>query len=280
MLEGGYLPFQSYNQNTFMMMGSTTLDDQEYFFNNDYNLYEREDTTTNHFSKPNYYFSEPGTQTPPRSIIKESTQEIEYDVPSPLRVKPNEKIELMIGIDESPTLQATALAWAPSEAALAAANAAKNTALKNPINTDTTTNDAFEIDPFDGSLDDLNNSHSHLFHTMAFMDTDVDNYNEDNESFSGVMGLGLGFDPAENMDYVMMSPTIKSEHDNNLLDLLKLPDFKLSEASDSSSSGVFETQSKLFKTFGSYGSPTWESRSSTTTDMNMENKDNEKMYCS
>ena len=37
-------------------------------------------------------------------------------------VKPNEKIELVTGMDdESPTLQATAREWAPSQAALAAA---------------------------------------------------------------------------------------------------------------------------------------------------------------
>ena len=39
-------------------------------------------------------------------------------------VKPNEKIVLMTGVDDSPTLQATAKEWAPSQAALAAAAAA------------------------------------------------------------------------------------------------------------------------------------------------------------
>lgn len=38
-------------------------------------------------------------------------------------VKPNEKIELVTGVDDSPTLQATAREWAPSRAALAAAAA-------------------------------------------------------------------------------------------------------------------------------------------------------------
>lgn len=41
-------------------------------------------------------------------------------------VKPNEKIELLTGAPDSPTLQATAAPWAPSEAALAAAAAAKD----------------------------------------------------------------------------------------------------------------------------------------------------------
>jgi hypothetical protein len=39
-------------------------------------------------------------------------------------IKPNEKIALITGIDDSPTLQATAKEWAPSQAALAAAAAA------------------------------------------------------------------------------------------------------------------------------------------------------------
>jgi hypothetical protein len=39
-------------------------------------------------------------------------------------IKPNEKIALMTGIEDSPTLQATAKEWAPSQAALAAAAAA------------------------------------------------------------------------------------------------------------------------------------------------------------
>ena len=36
-------------------------------------------------------------------------------------VKPNEKIELLTGVQDSPTLQATAMPWAPSQAALSAA---------------------------------------------------------------------------------------------------------------------------------------------------------------
>lgn len=46
-------------------------------------------------------------------------QEVRFDW-----VKPSDKIELITGIDDSPTLQATAKEWAPSQAALAAAAAA------------------------------------------------------------------------------------------------------------------------------------------------------------
>ena len=40
-------------------------------------------------------------------------------------VKPNEKIELLTGVQDSPTLQATAMPWAPSQAALSAAKERK-----------------------------------------------------------------------------------------------------------------------------------------------------------
>lgn len=50
-------------------------------------------------------------------------------------IKPNEKIELITGIADSPTLQATAKAWAPSRTALAAAVAAAGKAVK-PSSTD------------------------------------------------------------------------------------------------------------------------------------------------
>lgn len=51
-----------------------------------------------------------------------------FNIPAPHEVtfdwvKPSDKIELITGIDESPTLQATAKEWAPSQAALAAAAA-------------------------------------------------------------------------------------------------------------------------------------------------------------
>lgn len=41
-------------------------------------------------------------------------------------VKPNEKIELLTGVQDSPTLQATAVPWAPSQAALSAAKERKD----------------------------------------------------------------------------------------------------------------------------------------------------------
>jgi hypothetical protein len=70
-----------------------------------------------------------------------------FSVPEPkelkLDVKPNKKIELRTGINDSPTLQATAREWAPSQATLAAAAAA---AEKPVLST--------SVDSIDGLKDD------------------------------------------------------------------------------------------------------------------------------
>jgi len=116
------------------------------------------------------------------------TLEMDVDIPSPLRVKPNEKIELLTGEEDSPTLQATAVAWAPSEAALAAAAAA---ALADNSGTDGNSYDS----------DTLSESEVHMS-AMAFIDHDI----VSEESVSGSLKLGLGFDPTENMDSVIMTP--------------------------------------------------------------------------
>lgn len=51
-------------------------------------------------------------------------------------VKPSDRIELITGVDESPTLQATAKEWAPSQAALAAAAARFGTSVDGDIISD------------------------------------------------------------------------------------------------------------------------------------------------
>lgn len=91
-------------------------------------------------------------------------------------VKPNEKIELVTGAADSPTLQATASAWTPSEAALAAAIAVKGYHSE-------------DMSPRRVATED---------------EEDEEDINEDElPSF-----IGLGFDPTENMDSVMRSPSI------------------------------------------------------------------------
>lgn len=90
-------------------------------------------------------------------------------------VKPNEKIELLTGIQDSPTLQATAMPWAPSQAALSAAKERKE-------NHEKVTKSVVSVDSMD--------------------DEDDDEYiGDDPDAF-----IGLGFDPS-NMDDVMGSPS-------------------------------------------------------------------------
>jgi len=100
-------------------------------------------------------------------------------------IKPNEKIELITGDEESPTLQATAREWAPSHTAFALSEREKM-ALSST-----------------GSLDE----------------------GEDNEEELGeddVTPLGLGFDPALNMDSVMQSPSIDPSDGLGAVDLTSL----------------------------------------------------------
>jgi len=97
-----------------------------------------------------------------------------FNVQEPVKldwVKPNEKISLVTGIDDSPTLQATAKEWAPSAAAVAAAAAAlerEKEVLSSPVHR---------------------------------LDADEDDDDDDDAPF------GLGFDPTLNMDSVIQSPS-------------------------------------------------------------------------
>jgi hypothetical protein len=121
---------------------------------------------------------------------KKVTEGNVHILPEPVTVKPNEIIELLTGLEDSPTLQATAAVWAPSEAALALAASKKN---------------ALETILKDKSLDeeengDISESEVHAMNAMALIDTDGE------ECQSPSVGLGLGFDPTKNMDFVMMSP--------------------------------------------------------------------------
>ena len=64
---------------------------------------------------------------PPFQGTPDSEQEMEW-------VKPNEKIELITGAPESPTLQATATPWAPSQAVLAVVAAKESTNKTESVN--------------------------------------------------------------------------------------------------------------------------------------------------
>jgi hypothetical protein len=69
-------------------------------------------------------------------------------------VKPNEKIELVTGVDDSPSLQATASPWAPSQAALAAAAAAKEELKKESLSLNLAVDHDMVSDDAEASDDD------------------------------------------------------------------------------------------------------------------------------
>mmetsp|Transcript_17734 Transcript_17734/g.26257 ORF Transcript_17734/g.26257 Transcript_17734/m.26257 type:complete len:743 (-) Transcript_17734:440-2668(-) len=101
-------------------------------------------------------------------------------------VKPNEKIELLTGVQDSPTLKPTAVPWAPSQAALAAAAAVKDT-------------DSKEKAPKSSSSVD-----SGLNHSVTDED-DAEVPDEDSDVY-----VGLGFDP-NNVTSLMSSPGIRGQ---------------------------------------------------------------------
>lgn len=98
-------------------------------------------------------------------------------------IKPNEKIELITGVEDSPTLQATAKEFAPSHTAFALAER-ENLALS------------------------------------SVESSDSDNGGEDDDD--DVAPLGLGFDPALNMDSVIQSPSIHPSDGLEAVDLTTL----------------------------------------------------------
>jgi len=102
----------------------------------------------------------------------------------------------------SPELQATANPWAPNEAALAysnqlAAAAATSSSSRPPDTTHSPNRPSFELA--------------------------ADNNNSDNEECEASQSFeGLGFDPTENMDTVIMSPSVHVNDDENILDFQSL----------------------------------------------------------
>lgn len=86
--------------------------------------------------------------------------------PQPLEwVKADDKIELAMGVEDSPTLKPTAPEWAPSQAALAAAAAAA--AAKDNIATDISAEESG--DEVEEELDEEDEVHSGLGFSMDFM---------------------------------------------------------------------------------------------------------------
>lgn len=165
------------------------------FMNIDYDSTRTKTLDRSHFMRKNTSSNQP-------PYLKE--EEVNLDLPPPFRVKGDEKLELLTGMDESPTLQATAAEWAPSEAALAlaAANARQKSS---------------EIAK--QKIDSLTESKAAIGAISLADDGTNDDDHDDEEGTDG-----LGFDPTKDMDAVMMSPdffsTDISDSDKDIPDLL------------------------------------------------------------
>ncbi len=159
----------------------------------------------------------------------------------------DEKLDLLSGLDHSPKLQATAAAWAPSEAvlALAAANAKKM--------------DVSLIQDSD-SRDAIGESGVHALSAMTLVNEDSAELNEikNNSSIeaSPSIGLGLGFDPSKNMDSLMMSPSLEGQSSEAVSDLSPF-------ALKNSASMSKLTSNPFVSANGLLGSATWSTSNNT-----------------
>jgi len=113
-------------------------------------------------------------------------------LPAPT-MKPNERMDILATAQDNPELQATANPWAPSEAALAAVAAAQRD-------------------------EDIGGLEEGIVRGVISDDSEE----EDDEELDLAMGfrsspsnIGLGFDPTENMDAVIKSPSLHSTADND-----------------------------------------------------------------
>jgi len=156
-------------------------------------------------------------------------------------VKPDEKIELVTGANDSPTLQATASTWVPSQAALAAAAAAKEEIVSDgaPVTPNMASDDVEESDDDDDNPVSVDIHFGRHFVTSVHISPSCLSCQQ---SF-----VGLGFDPTENMDSVMQSPSVKALKTHEL-DPVELAGLSLdgSNTSEPASRNLF-----------AFGSSTW-----------------------
>jgi hypothetical protein len=142
--------------------------------------------------------------------------------PEPVEwIKPTDKIELVTGLDDSPSLKPTAKEWSPSQHALAAAAAARALAAKNQKSLDMAA---------DRSLDD------------------VDEMEDDDDDDDPI--TGLGFDPTQDMEF-MHSPPTDPDRPSRLGAVVELDNLELDAPMYSSASS---NPSHIFS-FGTSG--TW-----------------------
>jgi hypothetical protein len=153
----------------------------------------------------------------------------------------DEKLDLLSNIDASPKLQATAAAWAPSQAVLAL----------TATNTKHVSREVLSLDPDDDveSNDQISESGVHAMNAIALIDTDSVNEILENEEPSPSIDLGLGFDPSKNMDSLMMSPAMGAETPSSI-DITDL-NLKESPSRIRSTSNPFITPNSIL------GSSTW-----------------------
>ena len=112
-----------------------------------------------------------------------ASKEEELMAPEVALVKADEDLKLMVG-EDSPTLKPSAREFAPSQAALAAASSAPTANAKNGKSGD----------------DAKTKSNSNAFAALYVDDEEEDDTDDEDHA------IGLGFDPTQNMDAVMMSP--------------------------------------------------------------------------
>lgn len=150
-------------------------------------------------------------------------------------VTADDKLELVTGADESPTLKPTAKEWAPSQAAIAAIAASRN---KNP-------------DVIEDSEDDEEEEEDYLVDSMG---SDCDDG-----------PIGLGFDPTQDMDGLMRSPPRTMKDSHQLAPSVDIESLKIDPPifSAPSHGGPLAAQSNIFA-FGTSG--TWGTKSGGSTD--------------
>lgn len=118
---------------------------------------------------------------------EEEDEEAEEElVPEPIEFVRGDKLELVTGLDDSPSLKPTAKEWAPSQAALAAARAVAEQTSRSIAAESSEDEDGLDLD---GVVEGV-----------------VEDDDDDDDG-----PLGLGFDPTLDMDFVMQSPSHDDE---------------------------------------------------------------------
>jgi len=149
------------------------------------------------------------------------------EAPEPVEwIKADDKIELVTGVDDSPTLKPTAKEWAPSQAALAAAAAAA------------------KRDEASGKS--MNNS----IDTPDDVDTAEEEEDDDDDA-----PIGLGFDPTQDMHFVMHSPSAEDENRDSRLASLNMNALSLEPPVYASATTNTTTAPRNIFSFGTSG--TW-----------------------